>query len=106
VKPSATEVREYLDAQGVVFAQNQSDVELKIHCPQGKCHKNGDQNPSANVNLQKLVLMCHVPTCGLKGHLNKVWNELGWDPPPWIATDARQKKEPSEGKNRLPTSWK
>jgi hypothetical protein len=106
VKPGPDEVLEYLTKQGVEFTKQQPGVERQIHCPRGDNHEHGDQNPSASVNLEKRVMKCHVPSCGLQGGIDKLWRDLGWERPPWLRSDSKPDTRASNGHDDLPTQWK
>jgi DNA primase len=61
----------YVDAEDLLRATgtkrvNRSGNEIDFSCPSAN-HLNGDQTPSARMNAQTTLWLCHNPACGLRG---------------------------------------
>jgi len=78
---SSSEIEDYLKKH-VTFSPTQKGSERMAHCPNRDAHSNGDRSASCSVNVEKGLLCCHG--CGLKGNIEGLYKQLGWDPPPWL----------------------
>ena len=104
MNPSPSELAAYLELH-LRFVPNQSGVERMAHCPRPKFHSNGDKTASCSVNIKEGLLCCHA--CGLEGSIPSLWEQLGWERPPWLSNGRSKSEEglPAAFNRKPITRW-